>query len=243
VGLAAVVCLLSAFTLQPISQEFRTSGAESSRVFQVHNPGSNPIAMRLEMLERVVDEEGTESNPAAREHFTVFPTQFVLEAGQRRNIRVRYTGPENLEHEHSYRLLAEQLPVDLLESERDSSQDSQNNDQTGQGSIQVMFRYLASVFVVPPNASPPQPQVSVLERASGDDPGLLVSIENTGGRHVILTDLELELTLDDGSQRGVVPEALEGITGINLLAGSTRTHFLPLEADLVERVRDVGLSY
>lgn len=243
VGLCAVVCILSAFTLQPISQSFSTSGAESSRVFQVNNPGSRPIAMRLEMLERVVDEDGTESNPAARGSFTVFPTQFILEPGQRRNIRVRYTGPENLEHEHSYRLLAEQLPVDLLESGTNGSQGSENSGRPGQGAIQVMFRYLASVFVVPPNASGPEAQASILEQVSGDHSGLLLRFENSGGRHVILTNLELELRLDDGSRRRVEASALEGIKGVNLLAGSSRTHFLPLDADLVERVRDLGLSY
>jgi len=243
-GLVAVVCLLSAFTLQPISQEFSPSGAESSRVFQVHNPGSQPVAMRLEMLERLVDEHGTETNPSARGSFAVFPTQFVLEPGQRRNIRVRYTGSENLERERSYRLLAEQLPVDLTETELDRPQGTEGTTgRPGQGSIQIMFRYLASIFVVPPNAAGPNPVVSLLERVSADESGLLLRFENSGGRHVILRDLELELRLDNGSPHRVAADALAGIRGENLLAGSSRIHFLPLTAELVDRVRDVGLSY
>ncbi len=243
-GLVSVICLLSAFTLQPISQEFSTSGAESSRVFQVHNPGSQPVAMRLEMLQRLVDEDGTETNPSARQSFTVFPTQFVLEPGQRRNIRVRYTGPENLEREQSFRLLAEQLPVDLTGSDQDTqSGTASSSGRPGQGSIQIMFRYLASVFVVPSNAAGPNPVVTLLERVSADEAGLVLRFENSGGRHVILRNLELELRLDDDSQHRVAADALEGIKGENLLAGSSRTHFLPLAAELVERVRGVGLSY
>lgn len=242
-GLVSVICLLSAFTLQPISQEFSTSGAESSRVFQVHNPGSQPVAMRLEMLQRLVDEDGTETNPSARQSFAVFPTQFVLEPGQRRNIRVRYTGPENLEREQSFRLLAEQLPVDLTGSDQDTqSGTASSSGRPGQGSIQIMFRYLASVFVVPPNAAEPEPSVSLLERVSGDDSGLLLRFENTGGRHVILRDLELELGLENGARERIASDRLPGIQGENLLAGSSRTHFLPLAAELVDQVRDVGLS-
>ncbi len=241
-GLFAVIGILSAFTLQPISQNFSTSGPESSKVFQVHNPGAQPIAMRVEMLERHVDADGVESNPSASGSFAVFPTQFVLDAGQRRNIRVRYTGTENLDRERSFRLLAEQLPVDFSDPDQSggaAGAGGGDSERRGEGSIQIMFRYLASVFVVPAGAEGPRPSVSIAERTEEAEAGLLLRFENEGGRHVVLQDLELRLELDDGTELPVTGNQLEGIVGTNLLAGAVRVHFLPLAADLVGRVRHV----
>ncbi|MFW6363555.1 MAG: fimbria/pilus periplasmic chaperone, partial [Spirochaeta sp.] len=156
---ALLVCgafYIHGFTIQPISQSFQPSGPESSQVFLLQNPGERTVAVELRMLTRELQPDGSEVRNPADNEFSIFPQRVILEPDERRTIRVRWLGRENPEIELSYRLLAEQLPVDF--DEQDSSDG---------GVINLMFRYLAAVYITPEGAEP-EIRISLDEEPRGD---------------------------------------------------------------------------
>ena len=221
---------LSAFTLEPISRTFRPSGPESSRVFRVSNPSDRRIAVGLQMLSRELLPDGSEVREPVGGLFSVFPSQMILEPGSRQNVRVRWTGPQRIDREQSFRLVAEQLPVDF----------GDQAEQEG-GSIKFVFRYLAAVYVTPPGAAP-EVTVRIDERAGEPEQGLWVMVENRGTRHTILDSLALTVADGDTLLGLFPPEELRGLSGENLLAGSARRYFLPMETAAAGRATTVTFT-
>ena len=220
----------NSFTIQPISQTFAPQGSGSSRTFQLHNPGRSSIAVELSMLTRQLQPDGTEIREPADELFSVFPSRLILEPDERRTVRVRWTGPDDISQEKAYRLLAEQLPVSFEE------------DQAAQGGvINIAFRYLAAVYITPPQ-SRPDVQISIDSDAPEGDSELFVRLENTGTAHQLLNGLEITITLQDGSTVIFAQDELEGLAYYNLLAGTYRRYRLELPSGSAAGAQNVEFS-
>lgn len=213
------------FSIQPITQEFRPAGSDSSQVFQLHNPEDRPIAVEFSMLTRELQADGTEIREPADELFTIFPARVILEPDERRSIRVRWQGSPDIEQEQAFRLLAEQLPVDFDES----------GDEVDGGVINIMFRYLAAVYITPAGA-----EADIQADIDRQEDGVVqVRISNRGTTHRILEDLSLSLELADGTTTDYPPESLEGLAQHNLLAGAARVYPLQLPDGTAAEAEDV----
>lgn len=236
-GMMLVTALLTSgavfgfgFSIQPITREFRPSGAESSQVFQLYNPEDRAVAIELSVLTREQQSDGSETREPADDLFTIFPARVVLEPEERRSVRVRWQGSEELEQEQAYRLLAEQLPVDFDQNGAES--------ETEGGVINIMFRYLAAIYITPPGVEP-DIRAEVDRQENGR---VWVAVRNRGDAHRILEDLSLTLELSDGSTEEYPPEALEDLAGHNLLAGSSRIYPLQLPDGTAAEVQDVSIQ-
>lgn len=212
--MVALVPTLWGLSFEPLSQDFATSGRNSIRTFRVTNTQDQPIAVRVRMMTRDITTEGKELQEDASHLFLVFPAQLVLQPGNSQAVRVQWRGGEFQGSERAFRIVAEQMPV-------------QTQASAGGLNIKFTYRYEGSVYVAPPETREPEIVLSrIVPLPSGEGPGytLLLRFENLGGRHAIIRDPYVSLSVDDtdGSSTTITFDktSLDVLNGVNLLAGN-----------------------
>ena len=232
-GLAAVLASslalpAAAFKLTPIEMEFAPSGRGATQTFVIENPGSAPEAIELRTYTRDMDAAGEDILVEDIDNFVVFPAQVILQPGQEQAIRVQWIGDPAPSQELAYRLIAEQLPIDLGEAQEEG------------GQMKLLVRYIASLYVVPDGA---KPDVSLLSAGpAADGAGLELVFENTGSAHALLSDLELTIN-GGGNQVVLTKDQLETVAGQNVLAGHTRHFVMPWPAGIAQGPVEVSFTY
>ncbi len=231
VGLSVILSVITfllpsfvfAFTFGPSQLEMSPSETQPSRTYSAENPGDRRIAIQLSVHARVVDEEGAEQLPATTD-FTIFPQQLILKPKESRVVRITYVGPKKVGREVAYRVVAEQMPVDLKEKDIQSG-----------ARLKFLIKYQTSVYVRPDGAKPQLKVESVraIEK-TGKDRELELMIVNDGMAHKMLAGATLRLTAEPA---GGAPKTLSGtstkpLETINILAGARRRVVLPWPKDL-----------
>jgi fimbrial chaperone protein len=211
-GLAAPA---QAFRLIPIEMEFEPQGRGATQIFRLENDSAEPVAVELTMMGRRMTETGEDQLDDASDRFVIFPEQVVLQPNQSQSVRVQWIGPTTPERELAFRMVAEQLPVDL----------GRAPPQGGQ--VRLLVRYVASVYITPPGAKPDLGVTAVAPQGKQ----LAVTVSNRGTARQILRDPTLTVQTADKSVplRG---DQLAGLAGENVLAGGTRRFLIPLPAGL-----------
>ncbi len=217
--LAAIFLILiaataSAFTFSPMSISISPSGAQSVASFRLTNDGAQQIAISIKAMTREIDENGNEINAPADNQFAIFPTRVVVQPNSFQNIKVQYKGNPALSKEVAYRIIAEQVPIDFSQQQTSG--------------VKVMFRYIAALYVAPPNVSHKIAVTKVEYGEQESKKGFFVTITNSGTRHALINDPVLKIS---GSLSTITlkDEALNAIDGQNLLAGNVRKFFIPYE--------------
>lgn len=222
IGLALCVAFgipeAHALKVVPFVAEFTPSGPGADQTFQVQNDTDQPAAVQLTMVHRAMNIDGQETLTDAGDDFTVFPPQMVLLPHESRAVRVQWLGSPNPKTELTYRLIVEQLPVEL----------SQIPQRGGQ--VRITVRYETAIYVLPPGAKGDV----TLEKAepfrtpNGQDM-LEVTLKNTGNAHAILSGPVLTVRSASGAPTVTLKSAaqLTGLVNENVLAGHTRRFFLP----------------
>jgi len=207
----------SAFDFSPISQDFEPSGRGATQLFRVENTSAQPIALELTVYALDISFDGTEQRTPAEDLFVVYPPQIVLTAQQTQVVRVQWIGPANPQRELVYRLIAEQLPIEL-----------EQRQQTG-ARINVLLRYEGLIYVVPRGAKGELRLVSVEPDIGQDsEPQLAITLQNRGTAHARAVDPQLTLTAAGSGKRVVLgADQLPGLAGFSVLAGKTRRFMVP----------------
>lgn len=221
-----------AFQLQPMSQEIEPSGQNAVTVFRLTNPGQAPVAVRIIVRTRDVGADGKEVNEPADHLFQVYPSQVILRGGGQQSVRVRWTGPPDLDRERAFRFVAEQVPVTL---------DRNAQEQSG---VRFVLRYRAALYVTPPSARSDvtfsTDQITETGSSSPEGRTYRISgrIENTGTAHQLLDTSELIFRGNGWEQRLAIAET-DGVPKLNVLAGDS----MPIEVDvqLPDRPNEVVL--
>ncbi|HKJ85291.1 MAG TPA: fimbria/pilus periplasmic chaperone [Spirochaetia bacterium] len=215
-----IACTVSvhAFSFEPISQDYETTGPRASHVFRVTNTTSERIAVQISVRPRRIELDGTEIQGKEAEEFVVFPRQMLLDPGDRRSVRVRWSGAEQIESEQAYRIIAEQVPVNLGEEAPAQG-----------GAIRLTYRYEGSLYVIPPGATPNVVVESVEQIVREEERSLRFVIENQGTRRQLLSDLTVLLAAEpEGATIAELgADDLPGLAGENMLAGSRRAFIVP----------------
>src|SRR6267142_2679827 len=198
------------FTLVPISATVEPKGFAVSASFRVENETSNRVAFQISMRTRDVDEFGKETMLGASNLFTIFPQQGIIPPGQKQNVRVVWKGSANPTNELAYRIVAEELPVEL------------EHEKT-QSHIKVLLKYVGSLYVRPKNCKS-QLQITRLARATDANStnAYEFAISNIGTAHQGLINPLLTITDSQGAKTELRGEQLPGIDGQNILANHTR---------------------
>ena len=209
-----------AFKLEPISRVFEPAGAGATQSYEVINDSAEQIAVELSMAERKISLEGQETTESADDDFLVYPSQIVLPPQGVQSVRVTWLGNPNPEKELAYRIIAEQLPINLNNPEESQA-------ETTSGAVKVMFRYIGSVYIRPKNAESKVVLNGIThEKGTDGNDRLVITFDNQGTRRAVLSELNLNLT-SQGSQLTLKPEQLEGVNNGVILAGNQRRFSMP----------------
>ncbi|PSR15543.1 molecular chaperone [filamentous cyanobacterium CCP3] len=225
-----------AFQFKPMSQVFAPSGPNATRAYEVVNDEEDRIAVEVTVVERHMNLDGEEAYQPAEDDFLIYPSQMILEPGATQVVRVSWLGDPNPAQELAFRLVAEQLPINLVDP-------NQAEPVRPVGQVQVLLRYMGSLFVRPAGAQAAVSIESVVSQpdAQGAD-GIAITFANTGNASASLRDLSLSLTAQ-GQSVTLSAEALQGISGTTVLPGQSRRYVLPRPAALPQGPITAAFDY
>ena len=205
-----------AFKFSPMSTSIETKSGNNSTLFYLENDSDQAIAVTVSVLTREMNSEGIESNNKIDGEMSVYPTQLIIPANEKRSSKVTWTGKQIPAKELAYRLVAEQLPIDL---------------ETGvkkKAAIKVLLRYVAALYVMPESY---KSEVS-LKKLIVTKKEISFQMKNAGKKHQVLSGLVLKiLGKKDLELSG---EELKGMTGENILAESERVFTFPKTGKFVD---------
>lgn len=214
-AIASIACAAQAISFTPIEVDFSPSGRAATQVFRLENTTAEPTAVEVSVKARKMERNGEDTLTDADDQFSIFPAQVVLQPGQVQTIRVQYTGAAAMTSERAFRLIAEQLPIDV-------GQAPQNG-----GRMRLLVKYVASAYVVPANVKAILSVQNVELASDATGKFLDVTVLNEGSTRKVLREAKLVVgsTTLDGA-------AVKGLAGENILAKTTRTFRIPAPADL-----------
>jgi len=200
-----------AFKFSPMSTSIGVSENKNSTLFYLENDSDQPIAVTATLLKREIDREGVESNPKVGDEFSLYPSQLIIPPNEKRSVKVTWIGKTVPASELSYRLVAEQLPIDLDKNKKQKA------------SIKVLLRYVAALYVTPEDY---QAEV-VLKKMEIDEKHVSFLIANTGRSHQVLSNLFIKVKVASKKDIELNSEDLKGMSGENVLALSERLFRFP----------------
>lgn len=179
---------------------------ESFARFMVENQGSETIPIVFNVKTREQKEDGSEVNLDTKD-ITVFPPQMLLPGGQKKAIRVNYKGIKKLSKELAYRVIAQQVPVNLKEDK-----------ETG---IKMLLKFQNVLYVKDNDYQ----SNLVLTKFTSTNKGVDVEVRNSGKGHQYLH--QVAITFRKGKKTlSPSKKELDQLEGQNILAQSTRVfHF------------------
>lgn len=191
-----------------MSHTIRLNEKEKQAQFFVENQSTEDMPVLITLAERIQKEDGSEETPTTQE-LVAFPPQLIIPAKEKRSIRVSWKG-ETPKHERAFRLIAEQLPLDV------------KKEKTKGSGIKMLLKYVAALYV---NPGKTKAELHIT-KVNSTNKNLLVTIENKGSMHAPMLNPIVTLTKD--KQKVVLKgDLVKGLVGENLLAKSTRTFKLP----------------
>lgn len=221
-----------AFKFSPMSATIGTKNKDNSSLFYLENDSDQPIAIQVSIAKREMDINGAETNTKlSGNDLTIFPSQLIIPPNEKRSVKVTWSGKETSDKEQAYRLIAEQLPIDL------------EKGKNKKASIKVLLRYMAALYVANDDLSS---DVKFIGLKKVENNKLAFEFENTGKKHQVLANLHLKIS-DEKKKKDIElnPEDLKGMTGENVLAQSKRIFVLPREGKLsdVDSSSKVKISF
>lgn len=217
-GLILVVASASfvthAISFTPIEMDFAPTGRGSTQIFRLENTTPEPVAVEISMKSRLMKLNGEDDLQDAEDQFNVFPSQVVMQPGQVQSVRVQYIGPAALDRERAFRLIAEQLPIDVGQAPSNG------------GRMRLLVKYVASVYVLPSNL---KAILSVTKLEVVDGKWLAITMQNQGKTRKILKNI----TLDIG-RVSLSSLDLKGLEGENILADTIREFRVPMPAQPID---------
>lgn len=230
------------FYLTPMVSAFTPVGRNSSQTFRVVNTSEDqPVAVELYLVKREVSDDGNEiyNRENAEDNFLIYPPQTLLQPGEEQTVRVTWLGETELDHELSYRLIAEQVPIDF---------NSQSNITVEQNSINLitLVRYAGSIYIRPEEIySKIIVESAKYQRGENGEDQLSLTLFNQGTSHTLLDNPTLTITsVADPNQTVTLTSAqLETIDHTNILAQTNRNFILPFPQNLPRGEVNVTFHY
>lgn len=208
-----------AFKLLPISRTFTPFGSGATQSYQVVNDSNERLAVQISLVKRQMDLAGKENYQPADEDFLVYPPQILLEPQKTQTVRVTWLGDPQPAKELAYRIIAEQMPINL--------EKPKDNQTQPVGQVKVLLRYLGSLYIRPANVKPNVVlETAEPQKATNSANELAISFNNRGTARAVLKNLKLHLT-GQGKTVDLQPEQLKEINNAVILAGNKRRFVMP----------------
>jgi fimbrial chaperone protein len=230
---AATVDEAGAFLFSPFRAKFEPSGDGANQLFTVENNTDQPATVQIRITAREVNVEGGEQNIDDEKDFAIYPAQLVLEPHARRSVRVQWMGDPNLKEEKAFRIVAEQLPVNLDQEKPKTS------------AVRFLVSYRGALFVTPPGlASDVTLDFAGETHNSAGKKMLEIVLHNRGAQHALLRNLKLAIKDDKGNTVTLAGEdELKDVTGETILAGHRRELTMPWPQGLAGIPRHIDFTF
>ena len=216
-----------AMKVTPFKVRLEPSGYQSSQLFMVENDSDQKIAVELSAVTRDLDDSGAETNADASADFSVYPSQVIVEPHSSKSVRVQWNGPAQIDKEKAYRLIAEELPVNL-----DPGHDA--------NAVRFLVQYRCAMYITPPQA---RSDVKMTAYAL-DGHTLNFTLANNGTAHSLIKNFALVLTDSAGHSHELSdPKVLERVNSEVLMPGAQRRFSVLLPADAGVDVKDVTFHF
>jgi fimbrial chaperone protein len=189
-----------------------------SHLLTVINTDQNkPIAIRVKALEWQLDQQGRDIRSPTND-LILFPMQFILPAGSRRSIRVAPRDHVAPDIERSYRVMVQEVPVDLQ---------GENEIRTG---VRLITSYATAFYIAPLR---PLSKL-VIKDLTITQHQLNFTLLNNGNAHTHLHELSIMILQDNKEYLIDKPEALKDIYNENILANGQRIFFYTWSESLLK---------
>jgi fimbrial chaperone protein len=216
-----LICLDAyAFKFSPMSTSIGIKAGKNSTLFYLENDSDQAIAVTASLLKREMSVEGIETNVKISDELSVYPSQLIIPPNEKRSVKVTWTGKTIPPMESAYRLVAEQLPIEL------------DKNIKKKASIKVLLRYVAALYVEPEDFNS---DVN-FKNLKVDDKNVSFLLDNKGKKHQVLSNLSLKVSGKKDFE--LSSDDLKGMTGENILAQSERLFSFPR----VGKFRDIQAS-
>lgn len=195
------------------------AGENSSSLFYLENDSAQPIAVQLSLAKREMTEDGVEVNSKINNELSVYPSQLIIQPNEKRSVKVTWNGKQAPAKELAFRLIAEQLPVEIEKS------------KSKKASIKVLLKYVAALYVTTDKFSA-DAQLSKFEIKNDK---VIFTVDNKGSEHQVLNSLKM--VYDSSKTKKEVTlegQELAGMNGENVLAQSHRNFSLPKTGKLFD---------
>jgi fimbrial chaperone protein len=211
-----------AYKLEPISRVFAPSGSNSSQSFELTNSSSERVAVMISFATLELDADHKESNRPADDDFLVYPAQILLPPNGRQTVRVTWLGSPTPASELAYRIIAQQVPIELLDK---------TARPTPTGQLKVLVTYRGSLYIRPAAAAPRIVADSATVVEDAGRARLVVTLRNAGSAVGLLKSCSLRV--QTASAAFDVPVAnMSEMTNSRILARHVRRYRLPWPATL-----------
>jgi fimbrial chaperone protein len=225
-----------AFRVNPMEAQIKTTGPARVQIYRLDNNGPEKIAVEISLKKRSNDRDGKETLTDTDE-LNLYPEQLTLNPGETRNVQVSWIGEPEVKTEKAYRLIAEQLPVEL-------KPDSKAKEKKKQVQLKFMVRYVASLYVasgtVTPRVKILSQQVLSTDREAGQ---LELVLKNEGTAHQVLTGTKVFFKIEGKKKIPAGAEVEQKLQAENILAGEERRFVLPLPSELTKKKVTVELEF
>lgn len=222
-----------ALRFTPFRAMFQPSGSGASQLFTVENNTDAPASVQISIMTRDVDIDGHEKNLGAEKDFMIYPAQMVLKPHASRSVRVQWAGSPGLKEEKAYRIIAEQLPVNLDMTNPKASR------------VQFLVSYRGAIFVTPKAlAHNVTLDFSGVTKDATGRKVLEIVLHNRGSQHAMLRNLKLHVK-DDKSDTVTLAgkDQLPHVTGETILAGHRRQFMIPFPEKLTGAVTHIDFTF
>jgi fimbrial chaperone protein len=225
-GISSIAILFStsvfaSFEFTPIIASVTPSGAGVSTSFTVVNADDTKTPIQIAIYRREPTVDGKESYGAdkdATDSFQIFPSQIILNPKEKRTIRVTYVGEPKITKELSFRIIAEEFPINVTDPKKAMSKAVM--------SIAILTKYVGSLYVTPPGSK--DDVYITAEGADKTNSKMTVTMENKGTTHFVFSHPKVIVIDEKTKKEYPLPEDSMNAIGIqNILAGSTRKFVIP----------------
>jgi len=211
-----IICNAYAFKFSPMSITINPTSGERSTVAYLENDSSSPIAIQITLTERLMDINGNETYPEANEELQAYPSQMIIPPYEKKSVKITYTGKDIGEIEKAYRIISEQLPIEV---------DKKVKKKTN---VKILLKYIAALYV---ENGKTEPSVKV-NSWQIQNKEIEIKIKNDGNKHQVLTNLNIIFTKKGEKDITIEPKDLKNISGENVLAKTERVFKIPLNSSL-----------
>jgi fimbrial chaperone protein len=217
--LAQAAAPVHAYDLKPLVIQLAPTGSGATQTVVITNTHNVPIAIEVELFQRVQNPDGTDRLTVEENDLLVTPPQMIIPPGQSQSIKVRWIGDAAPATELSYRLVTTQLPIRLT------------TEETGgvNAKIDVGYRYEAALYIVPPKSKPNATLVSLspVQDQNGKT-WMHARVKSDGTRRAILMRPELIVQpANGGAEMKLSGPQVEPLNNLNILVGAERVVVLP----------------